>query len=72
MWRACPGGQYCADVSGLVTGNCTAGYYCVEVGFLYEGGQSAWQLNDPQGSVPRREAIFAEQLRKCERNLTGD
>eukprot|EP00752_Nemacystus_decipiens_P010330 g9202.t1 len=30
MWRACPGGQYCADVSGLVTGNCTAGYYCIE------------------------------------------
>lgn len=38
MWRSCPGGQYCADVSGLVTGNCTAGYYCIEVGLLHEVG----------------------------------
>ncbi|CAN0474704.1 unnamed protein product, partial [Ectocarpus sp. 8 AP-2014] len=28
FWRACPGGSYCNDASGVITGDCYAGYYC--------------------------------------------
>ena len=31
----CPGGQYCSDYSGLVTGYCAEGYYCYEVFHIY-------------------------------------
>ncbi|CAN0043892.1 unnamed protein product, partial [Hapterophycus canaliculatus] len=30
MWQACPGGSYCADGSGIVTGPCNEGYYCTQ------------------------------------------
>lgn len=32
FWQACPGGSYCADATGAITGLCAAGYYCTQVG----------------------------------------
>ena len=28
--QPCPGGDYCGDNSGAVTGRCDPGYYCVQ------------------------------------------
>lgn len=30
--QACPGGMYCGDATGVITGNCSEGYYCAQVG----------------------------------------
>ena len=35
----CPGGRYCNNTSGVITGVCTAGYYCIKV-ILYAASYS--------------------------------
>ncbi len=38
LWNACPGGNYCADATGTITGLCAEGYYCKEVGLTTSEG----------------------------------
>lgn len=56
FWQACPGGSYCADATGTITGLCAEGYYCEEVGPAPSDGQ-CYHRRKPSAS--RGHLLFA-------------